>query len=137
MEATSADTSTVAIAAGAGAAAFVVLVAVGVTAVCVCRKRKSAAVVARASQPSEMRSANEYQAVRVSPPSVAYDVGQLERPPEDDYSQLQITPLSSSNYGAVNTGEPRYADPSILAPDSATRGIVARDTGVGTNYGRL
>jgi hypothetical protein len=95
------------------------------------RRRKSAAVAARASQPS----ANEYQAVRVNHPSVAYDVGQIERPREDDYSQLQIKP--PSNYGVVNAEEPRYADPSILAPDSAMRGIVARDTGVGTNYGRL
>jgi hypothetical protein len=102
MEATSADTSTVAIAAGAGAAAFVVLVAVGVTAVCVCRKRKSAAVVARESQPSQLRSANEYQAVRINPPSVAYDVGRLERPPGDDYSQLQIKPASNNNYGVVD-----------------------------------
>jgi hypothetical protein len=101
------------------------------------RRRKSAAVVARASQPSELRSANEYQAVRVNPPSAAYDVGQIERPREDDYSQLHIKPPSNSNYGVVNAEEPRYADPSILAPDSATRGIVARDTGVGTNYGRL
>jgi hypothetical protein len=86
-----------------------------------------------------MRSANEYQAVRVNPPSAAYDVGQLERPPGDDYAQLQIKPPSNSNYGVVNAGEPRYADPSILVPDAgpATRGIVARDTGVGTNYGRL
>jgi hypothetical protein len=119
-----------------GSLLFVALVALVVFLV---RRRKSAAVVARASQPSELRSANEYQAVQVSPPSAAYDVGQLERPPQDDYSQLQIKPPSSSNYGVVNAEEPRYADPSILAPDAgpATRGIVARDTGVGTNYGRL
>jgi hypothetical protein len=97
--------------------AFVALVAFFV------RRRKSAAVDARASQPSKLRSANQYQAVRIRPPSVAYDVGQLERPPQDDYSQLQLKPPSHSNYGAVNAGEPRYADPSILAPDSgpATR----------------
>jgi hypothetical protein len=53
------------------------------------RRRKSAAVVARASQSSQLRSANEYQAVRVNPPA-AYDVGRLERPPEADYSQLQL-----------------------------------------------
>jgi len=119
-----------------GSLLFLVVVALVVFLV---RRRKSAAVVARASQPSDLRSANEYQAVRVSPPSAAYDVGQVERPPQDDYSQLQLKPPSSSNYGAVNAEEPRYADPSILAPDSgpATRGIVAADTGVGTNYGRL
>jgi hypothetical protein len=113
--------------------AFVALVAFLV------RRHKSAPVVARASQPSELRSANEYQAVRVNPPSAAYDVGQIERPREDDYSQLQIKPPSNSNYDVVDAEEPRYADPSILAPDSgpATRGIVARNTGVGTNYGRL
>jgi hypothetical protein len=135
MEATSADTSTVAIAAGAGAAAFVVLVALVALVVFLVRRRKSSAVVARASQPSEMRSANEYQAVRVNHPSAAYDVGQIERPPQDDRSQ----PPPNSNYGVVNAEEPRYADPSILAPDSgpATRGIVVGDTGVGTNYGRL
>jgi hypothetical protein len=119
-----------------GSLLFLALVALVVFLV---RRRKSAAVVARASQPSELHSANEYQAVRVSPPSVAYDVGRLERPRGDDYSQLQIKPPSYSNYDVVNAEEPQYADPSILAPDSgpATRGIVARDTGVGTNYGRL
>jgi hypothetical protein len=117
-----------------GSLLFLALVALVVFLV---RRRKSAAVVA--TQPSQLRSANEYQAVQVSPPSAAYDVGQIERPREDDYSQLQIKPPSSSNYGVVNAEEPRYADPSILAPDAgpATRGIVARDTGVGTNYGRL
>jgi serine/threonine protein kinase len=97
------------------------------------RPKMSAVVdeLARASQPSQLRAANQYQAVRVNP-SDAYDVGQLERLPEDDYSQLHIKPPSHSNYGVVNAGEPRYADPSILA-----RGIVARDTGVATNYGRL
>jgi hypothetical protein len=76
-DATSTEETSAAIAAGAGAVAFILLVVIGVAAVCVCRKRKSAAVVARASQPSEMRSANEYQAVRVNHPSVAYDVGQV------------------------------------------------------------
>jgi len=119
-----------------GSLLFLALVALVVFLV---RRRKSAAVVARASQSSQLRSANEYQAVRVNHPSAAYDVGQIERPPEDDYSHIQINPPSSSNYGAVNAEEPRYADSSILAPDSgpATRGIVAADTGVGTNYGRL
>jgi hypothetical protein len=117
-----------------GSLLFLALVALVVFLV---RRHKSAPVVARASQPSELRAANQYQAVRVNPPSVAYDVGQVERPREDDYSQLQIKP--NSNYDVVNAEEPRYADPSILAPDSgpATRGIVAADTGVGTNYGRL
>jgi hypothetical protein len=135
---TSAPTDNTLLIAGAvgGSLLFLALVALVVFLV---RRRKSAAVVARVSQPSQLRSANEYQAVRVSPPSAAYDVGQLERPPGDDYSHIQINPPSSSNYGVVNAGEPRYADPSILAPDSgpAARGIVAADTGVGTNYGRL
>jgi hypothetical protein len=115
-----------------GSLLFLALVALVVFLV---RRRKSAAVDARASQPSELRSGNQYQAVRVRPPSVAYDVGQLERPPGDDYSQLQIKP--NSNYDVVDAEEPRYAELSILAPDSATRGIVATDTGVGKNYGRL
>jgi hypothetical protein len=118
--------------AAVGSLLFLALVALVVFFV---RRRKSASVVVRASQPSELRSANEYQAVQVNP-SAAYDVGQIERPREDDYSHIQINPPSNSNYGVVNAEEPRYADSSILAPDSATRGIVA-DTGVGTNYGRL
>jgi hypothetical protein len=137
--ATPTDTDNTPVIAGAVVGSLLFLALVALVVVFLVRRRKSAAVVARASQPSALRSANEYQAVRVNPPSVAYDVGQVERPPGDDYSQLQLKPPSNSNYDVVNAEEPRYADPSILAPDSgpAARGIVARDTGVGTNYGRL
>jgi hypothetical protein len=99
------------IAIGVSVGAVFLLVLIAVAAFFGCRKRKSAAAPAVvAPQPSQD---NEYQAVCIRA-DAAYDVGKLERPPNDGYVELKLNNPNTSNYGVAARQEERYSDPSIL-----------------------
>jgi hypothetical protein len=101
---------TVAIAVGASVGGVVLLLLAVGGVVFACRKRKTDGKVG-AARPSEMRLANEYQMVNVAPPedSAQYDIGKLERPPENDDS--------NSNYGKAGLGsQDGYARGVLEAP---------------------
>jgi hypothetical protein len=119
--------------------------AFGALVVFLVRRRKSAAVVARVSQPSEMRSANEYQAVRVNP-SAVYDVGQLERSTGtaslveanvpaaaseyDRVSHLLSPPIvgGSSDYGTAPVGVYAGAPPASASSNYSAAPATLRDS---------
>jgi hypothetical protein len=130
MQATTADSSaTVAIAAGVSAGAFVALVLIVVGVVFACRKRGKSSAVVGAGRPAEMRSDNVYQAVQIRPDvaDVAYDVGELVRPP--------------AHYASPPVDEDGYARGALEEPSdelqTQKRGIISGDTGVSTNYAQL
>ncbi len=112
---------------------MLLIVALGVFMAYKCRQKQTAQSAVREIVPVAIGS--HYQAVEVKSPTT-YDVGNVDRDRGNDYAMLHLGPPSNSTNGvAPKRLAERRGQPVTRA--SNTHGIVAGNTGVGTDYGQL